>query len=151
MTTMVLGGLWHGAAWTFVAWGAMHGGALAFHRAFFKNKIALGFAAGLILTQGFVLLTWVPFRAESFSDTLTIWSAFIGLRDGGSEMLSHWVWLVLPLIILDALLGRGALNTLKKAKFWRCPMLYWGSLGALSGILLALYPLEASPFVYFQF
>lgn len=151
MTTMVLGGLWHGAAWTFVAWGAMHGGALAFHRAFFKNKVAPGFVVSLVVTQTFVLLTWVPFRAESFGDTLTIWSAFIGVRDGGSEMLNHWVWLVLPLIILDALLGRGALNMLKQAKFWRQPMLYWGSLGALSGILLALYPLEASPFVYFQF
>jgi len=151
MTTMVLGGLWHGAAWTFVAWGALHGTALAFHRAFFKNKIGLGFVVSLIITQGFVLLTWVPFRAESFTDTLTIWSAFTGLRNGGSEMLSPLVWLVLPLIILDALLGRGVLKSLKQTRIWRNPMLYWGSLGALSGILLALYPLEASPFVYFQF
>ena len=151
MTTMVLGGLWHGAAWTFVAWGALHGTALAFHRAFFKNKIVFGFAVSLIVTQVFVLLTWVPFRAESFADTLTIWSAFTGLRDGGSETLSPWVWLVLPLITLDALLGRGVLKRLTQTRIWRNPMLYWGSLGALSGILLALYPLEASPFVYFQF
>ncbi|MEL6413527.1 MAG: MBOAT family O-acyltransferase [Pseudomonadota bacterium] len=151
MATMVLGGLWHGAAWTFVAWGALHGTALAFHRALFKGKRALGFGIGLIATQLFVLLTWVPFRAESFSDTLIIWSAFTGLRAGGSEMLSIWVWLVLPLIALDAMLGRGALKALITLKLWRQPVLYWGSLGALSGILLALYPLEASPFVYFQF
>lgn len=155
MTTMVLGGLWHGAAWTFVAWGAMHGAALAFHRAFFKGKklvgAAYGFALSLVATQAFVLLTWVPFRAESFSDTLTIWSAFTGLREGGSGTITLWVWLVLPLIALDALLGRGALDGLKRARFWRRPAVYWGSLGALLGILLALYPLEASPFVYFQF
>ena len=47
----------------------------------------LGFATCLFLTQFFVLLTWVPFRAESVGYTLTIWSAFAGLRDGGSEML----------------------------------------------------------------
>ncbi len=103
------------------------------------------------MTQVFVLLTWVPFRAESFADTLTIWSAFTGLRDGGSGTLSPWVWLVFPLITLDALLGRGVLKRLTQTRIWRNPMLYWGSLGALSDILLALYPLEASPFVYFQF
>jgi len=142
MTTMVLGGLWHGAAWTFVAWGAMHGAALAFHRAFFKGKklvgAAYGFALSLVATQVFVLLTWVPFRAESFSDTLTIWSAFTGLREGGSGTITLWVWLVLPLIALDALLGRGSLDGLKRARFWRRPAVYWGSLGALLGILLAL-------------
>lgn len=151
MATMVLGGLWHGAAWTFVAWGAMHGTALALHRALFKHKIRVGFAAGLIATQIFVLLTWVPFRAESFGDTLTIWSAFTGLRDGGSAQLSLWVWMVVPLIALDALIGRGAWTRLKRLPVMRQPALYWGGAGALAGLLLALYPLEAAPFVYFQF
>lgn len=151
MATMVLGGLWHGAAWTFVAWGAMHGAALAFHRAVFKGKAALGFVFGLIATQVFVLLTWVPFRADSFGDTATIWWAFTGLREGGSDQISALVWLVLPLIALDALLGRGGLKALTKLTLWRKPVVYWGSLGALCGVLLALYPLEAAPFVYFQF
>jgi len=151
MATMLLGGLWHGAAWTFVAWGALHGAALIFQKAVFRRDIALRFGLGLIATQLFVLLTWVPFRAESFSDMVTIWSAFAGLREGGSMGLSLWVWMVIPLIALDAMLGRGALKRLKSVKLLRRPTLYWGSLGVLSGILLALYPLEATPFVYFQF
>ncbi|MEL6664930.1 MAG: MBOAT family O-acyltransferase [Pseudomonadota bacterium] len=151
MVTMVLGGLWHGAAWTFIAWGAMHGAALAFHRAVFKGRAAMGFVFGLVATQVFVLLTWVPFRAESFGDTLVIWSAFTGLRDGGSAELSSWIWLLVPLIAMDALLGKGGLKQLKESRVFRQPALYWGSLGVLTGILLALYPLEASPFVYFQF
>ena len=151
MVTMVLGGLWHGAAWTFIAWGAMHGAALAFHRAVFKGRAAIGFVFGLVATQVFVLLTWVPFRAESFGDTLVIWSAFTGLRDGGSAELSSWIWLLVPLIAMDALLGKGGLKQLKDSRVFRHPALYWGSLGVLTGILLALYPLEASPFVYFQF
>jgi D-alanyl-lipoteichoic acid acyltransferase DltB (MBOAT superfamily) len=151
MATMLLGGLWHGAAWTFVAWGALHGAALIFQKAVFRRDIALRFGLGIIATQLFVLLTWVPFRAESFADMVTIWSAFVGLRDGGSMELSLWVWMVIPLIALDALLGRGALKRLKSLKLLRRPTLYWGSLGVLSGILLALYPLEATPFVYFQF
>ncbi|GAB5456826.1 MAG: MBOAT family protein [Henriciella sp.] len=151
MVTMVLGGLWHGAAWTFVAWGAMHGAALAFHKAVFKGRAAIGILYGVIATQFFVLLTWVPFRAESFGDTLTIWSAFTGLRAGGSAELSPWIWLLVPLIALDAILGKGGPKALKTSRVFRQPALYWGSLGVLSGIMLALYPLEASPFVYFQF
>lgn len=150
MVTMVLGGLWHGAAWTFVAWGALHGTALAFHRALFRRR-RIGFVFGLIATQVFVLLTWAAFRAESFADTLTIWHAFTGLRSGGSQTLSVLVWCVPGLIGLDALLGRGAFKALLNAPLLRRPMVYWGGLGVLTGILLALYPLEAAPFVYFQF
>ncbi|MEM9178910.1 MAG: MBOAT family O-acyltransferase [Pseudomonadota bacterium] len=151
MATMVLGGLWHGAAWTFVAWGALHGAALIFQKATFRSDIALRFGLGLIATQLFVLLTWVPFRAESFTDTMTVWSAFAGLREGGSAGISAWVWMVVPLIALDAFLGRGGLKRLLNISLLRRSTVYWGSLGVLSGILLALYPLEASPFVYFQF
>ncbi|MEM8616910.1 MAG: MBOAT family O-acyltransferase [Pseudomonadota bacterium] len=151
MATMVLGGLWHGAAWTFVAWGALHGVALSLHRALFKGKRALGFGLGLLATQVFVLLTWVPFRADSFTDTLTIWQAFTGLRSGGSDNLSALVWLVVPLVALDAWLGQGGVRKLSRAAVWRRPALYWGSLGVLVGVLLALYPLETAPFVYFQF
>lgn len=148
MVTMILGGLWHGSAWTFVAWGTLHGGALAFHRAVFKNKLKIGFVLGLICTQVFVLLTWVPFRAESFTDAVSIWFAFTGLRTGGPEVLPMTVWLVLPILALDAVLGRSGFTRLA---FFKRPVVYWGTLGLLIGILLALYPLEAAPFVYFQF
>ncbi|MEM8616296.1 MAG: hypothetical protein AAGF20_05110, partial [Pseudomonadota bacterium] len=112
---------------------------------------ALGFGLGLLATQVFVLLTWVPFRADSFTDTLTIWQAFTGLRSGGGDSLSPLVWLVVPLIALDAWLGQGGVTKLSRAAVWRRPALYWGSLGVLVGVLLALYPLETAPFVYFQF
>jgi len=124
---------------------------LIFQKAMFSRDIALKFGLGLIATPIFVLLTWVPFRAENFSDVMTIWSAFTGLREGGSLGISAWVWLTLPLIAFDALLGRGALKRLRLMPALRAPLLYWGSFGALSGILLALYPLDAAPFVYFQF
>ncbi len=70
MLTMVLGGLWHGASWTFVVWGAMHGAALIVHREWARVTAA---AAGMgkvmkfvavPLTFFWVLLTWVPFRAN---------------------------------------------------------------------------------------
>ncbi|MDJ0920255.1 MAG: MBOAT family O-acyltransferase [Henriciella sp.] len=151
MVTMLLGGLWHGAAWTFVFWGGLHGLALVVHRICFKGRGELGFVIGLCLTQVFVLLTWIPFRAESFSDGLNMLQAFAGLRAGGAEMLPMAVWLILPLLALDAWLGRGGLSRISRAAIWSRPSVYWGGLGSLAGILLALYPLEAAPFVYFQF
>ena len=70
MLTMVLGGLWHGASWTFVVWGAMHGGALVLHREWSRfTESAAGVRRAmkvfaLPLTFLWVLLTWVPFRAN---------------------------------------------------------------------------------------
>ncbi len=152
MATMVLGGLWHGAAWTFVAWGALHGGALVVHRALFgSTRRKIGTVLALIATQGFVLLTWAAFRAEDFADMATVWHAFTGLRDGGPQVLPWFVWLVPILIALDALLGLRGRRLLQALPILRQPVVYWGGLGVTFGLLLALYPLEAAPFVYFQF
>ena len=152
MITMVLGGLWHGAAWTFVAWGALQGAGLSLHRAFFGGSDRrVGWLPALVLTQGFVLLSWAAFRAESFADMASIWHAFTGLRDGGSGMLSWFVWLVPGLIVLDVWLGRHGRRLNRVLPALNRPVLYWGGLGATVGLLLALYPLEAAPFVYFQF
>ena len=70
MLTMVLGGLWHGASWTFVLWGAMHGIALIIHREWSRVTAAMAGVAKVMkfiavpLTVFWVLLTWVPFRAN---------------------------------------------------------------------------------------
>jgi len=152
MATMVLGGLWHGAAWTFVAWGAMHGAALVVHRALFGSTgRRIGTILALIATQGFVLLTWAAFRAEDFADLATVWHAFTGLRDGGAQFLPWFAWLVPGLIALDAFLGLRGRRLVEALPILRQPAVYWGGLGVTVGLLLALYPLEAAPFVYFQF
>src|SRR6202158_191158 len=81
MITMVLGGLWHGAAWTFVAWGALHGIYLFINHAWnnFGTTIPPRFTrlaetAALILTFLSVVVAWVFFRADSISSALTILS-----------------------------------------------------------------------------
>ncbi len=73
MITMLLGGLWHGAAWTFVIWGGLHGFYLGIER-FLQRRFGgatiartPGFRFGLaLLTYFLVNLTWVFFRSRSF-------------------------------------------------------------------------------------
>lgn len=75
--TMLIGGLWHGAAWKFVFWGAMHGVGLAIHKSFKPvlakipdNAFTIFFS--WLLTFLYVSFLWVFFRAQSFSDSLLI-------------------------------------------------------------------------------
>lgn len=78
LTTFVLGGIWHGAGWTFVFWGFLHGMALVIHR-FWKQ---LGFTMPKILawfiTFNFVNISWVFFRAKEWEDAVKVLRGMIG-------------------------------------------------------------------------
>lgn len=67
VVTMLLGGLWHGAAWTFVAWGGLHGVALAANGAWNRAGLRMPALAGWALTMLFVMAGWVLFRAPDFA------------------------------------------------------------------------------------
>jgi alginate O-acetyltransferase complex protein AlgI len=96
MITMLLGGLWHGAAWTFVAWGALHGAYLCINHAWnhFAPKASPRFAhlanvAGLLLTFISVVVAWVFFRADSMDTALYVLSKMMSpanIAFGKSEM-----------------------------------------------------------------
>ena len=78
IVTFVLGGLWHGAAWTFVAWGALHGAGLCCVRLWQRTGHALPAAVAWMLTLPFVTATWVFFRAASLPDAFAIVRAMFG-------------------------------------------------------------------------
>lgn len=77
--TFVLGGLWHGASWMFVIWGALHGGALIVHRLWQKLGVALPKVIAWLVTFNFVNIAWVFFRAESMGDALKVLYGMFGL------------------------------------------------------------------------
>jgi D-alanyl-lipoteichoic acid acyltransferase DltB (MBOAT superfamily) len=79
--TFLLGGLWHGAAWTFVIWGAMHGGALIAHRLWKNAGLRMPAILGWFVTFMFVNITWIFFRAETFPDAMRILGAMFKLPD----------------------------------------------------------------------
>ncbi len=80
VVTMFLGGLWHGAAWTFVLWGLLHGAFLIAHRLWSLLDRPLPRPLAIAVTFLCVVFAWVLFRANSLQDALTIWSAMLGLN-----------------------------------------------------------------------
>ena len=79
MLTFIIGGIWHGAGWTFIFWGFLHGLALMIHR-FWHN---LGFRMNKVLawfiTFNFVNIAWVFFRAKDWSDAIKVLKGMCGM------------------------------------------------------------------------
>lgn len=96
MATFVLGGLWHGAGWTFLAWGALHGFYVLANRLWRRLLAAagrgarppsrLGALAGRTVTFAAVVIAWVPFRAESFAAAWRMLGAMAGREGLGTSL-----------------------------------------------------------------
>jgi D-alanyl-lipoteichoic acid acyltransferase DltB (MBOAT superfamily) len=78
--TFLIGGLWHGANWTFVVWGGMHGAAAVIHRLWKKIHIRIPRILAVVLTFNFINITWLFFRADSIRDAINIMKSMIGLN-----------------------------------------------------------------------
>lgn len=80
MATFLIGGLWHGAGWTFVFWGFLHGAALVIQRLWQKTGIRMPDVLAWFITFNFVNVAWVFFRATSWSDALKVFKGMAGMN-----------------------------------------------------------------------
>jgi len=76
--TFLIGGLWHGASWTFVFWGVLHGLAILAYRMWGKINIAIPDVLAWALTFNFVNMAWIFFRAKNFPDAIAILKGMLG-------------------------------------------------------------------------
>jgi alginate O-acetyltransferase complex protein AlgI len=94
MITMLLGGLWHGAAWTFVVWGLLHGIYLVIEKITGKwgrvNKNAMYAIFFAFLTYTLVNFTWVFFRAKEFTTATNMVMSMLGLNGEGVKILERF-------------------------------------------------------------
>jgi len=79
MTTFLIGGLWHGAGWTFVFWGFLHGLALVIHRVWRQLGFTMGIGLAWFITFNFINISWVFFRAKTWDDALKVLNAMFSL------------------------------------------------------------------------
>ncbi|MBL8697719.1 MAG: MBOAT family protein [Alphaproteobacteria bacterium] len=107
MIVMLLGGLWHGAGWTFVIWGGLHGAFLAINHAWrdwrgahARPASAAGRWVGRLLTFLTVTVLWVPFRADGLATTISLWRGLVGLN--GVVLPEHYA-AIGPLVALAPL------------------------------------------------
>ena len=150
--TFLIGGFWHGANWTFVAWGLLHGIALVIHRLWQKTGIKMSNALGITITFLFANFAWVFFRALTISDAFEVIKSMVGIKVAhysGSHVFTD-IYL-LPMMLMGVLL-----------LFWKNPkelvaefkpdyrhLAYMIVLGLLG--LLFLNSITASDFLYFDF
>jgi len=161
MVTMLLGGLWHGASWNFVVWGALHGGALTVTRLWQRwrgsralaneaRDSVLGHALCTLATFHFVCLAWVFFRAPTFAHA-TLALAQLG---HGAWTMEHITPKVVPVILVAMALHfvPGDWDARAREAFVRTPAVVQGLV--LAGAALAVHMAASAtpePFLYGQF
>ncbi|MGR8920176.1 MAG: MBOAT family O-acyltransferase [Gammaproteobacteria bacterium] len=147
LVTMLLCGLWHGAGWTFVAWGGLHGLAVCVNRAWLLTGRRLPPFAGQSLTLAFVVVGWVLFRAEAFSVARDM---LVAMFSGAWTTLDDEAW---PLIGVGwALALFGPTNVEAARSAWVTRRAVAAVLGvALVAVCLRVGQGRGLEFIYFQF
>jgi len=151
LVTMLLGGLWHGAGWTFVVWGGIHGAGLAGHRALADHGWTPPWAwFNRLVTFLFVTAAWVVFRAPDLDVAGNVYAAMLGLRgvDSLATFGAHvglWSALALGALLIFVSVAPSTAH-LQPRPTWRWALLTGILLGA--AVLAIAAP---SPFLYFQF
>jgi D-alanyl-lipoteichoic acid acyltransferase DltB (MBOAT superfamily) len=158
--TRLLGGLWHGASWKFILWGAMHGTVLIIEKAFnipksTSKSFPLKLIAG-ILTFHFVAFCWIFFRASDFSNAMNVisnigaiewspqmwWMVLTGYQNVAIVLLIGFLWHFIPQKVQDKQLEL----------FHKIPLVGKMVLFAvIIWVISATASSEVQPFIYFQF
>ncbi|NND62483.1 MAG: MBOAT family protein [Flavobacteriaceae bacterium] len=154
--TMLLGGLWHGAAWTFVVWGALHGSYLIIER-LLKNvvKIKINAWNGILLallTYTCVNITWVFFRAREFGTAKNLITSMFFMNEDGEKILQYIdilkVSIVITLLFICHWIMR---NTSMKEMSTKVNPWVFGIFWAFLFFAIIISQGSGEQFIYFQF
>jgi alginate O-acetyltransferase complex protein AlgI len=168
MATMILGGLWHGAAWTFVAWGVLHGAGLCLNHGWraLARRLGLSLPTWLAWLTTFVFIDccWICFRAPSFSRAIEIgrgmlgWNGLIGpkqvlldwsVKDGAGSAAFDPRLPILALLFVAVL---ALPNAWRWCQDERRPSSWWSAVAlALLLVFSVMYMTEVKEFVYDRF
>ena len=166
LVVMLLGGLWHGAAWSFVLWGGMHGSWLACERLFFKHvKSRIGLfnlnsilarscyqLCGWLITMLVVFLAWIPFRITDYATISSVFSKlFLLTHSEGISQQPHYSVLITLVLFLVVHIPIHLLNNQQFQFRFNCNVArisycFWSLICAF-----ILGAADVETFIYFQF
>lgn len=159
LTTMLLGGLWHGASLKFIVWGGLHGFALALHKGWTslgrKWKFSLPKPLAWILTFHFVLACWIPFRANDFAEIQVFITRMFQLNSL-SILPEVFLQFKMPVsLILAGFFIQFLPDSVKSGlsvRFSKSPIVFQAIATAFILVFIYQFKLaESQPFIYFQF
>jgi alginate O-acetyltransferase complex protein AlgI len=153
---MLLGGLWHGASWNFVVWGGLHGLLLGAERSFGRRPVYffLPRSVRIVVTFILVLITWVFFRAETFSGALLYLGSMFGLVNVPQTSLLLGSIIYTPYSLWA--MGIAAIIVWRAPQTWdwsrkMTPLKVAGALLLFATSIAVLSMQSYNPFIYFNF
>jgi D-alanyl-lipoteichoic acid acyltransferase DltB (MBOAT superfamily) len=158
--TMVLGGLWHGAAMTFLVWGAIHGGFLALER-LVRERWRAAYPAPVLptpvstvlrwlLTFHVVCLAWIFFRADSVGTAFDVLGGMV-TGSGAAPLVTTLALVTIALAILSQLVPPTAVHGMQRRFTALAPAAQVALLAAALTVIDVLGPDGVAPFIYFRF
>jgi D-alanyl-lipoteichoic acid acyltransferase DltB (MBOAT superfamily) len=161
MLTMLVGGLWHGAGWTFVAWGALWGAGLVAERAWHDRRAARGVqpstptAAGLmwrrLATFNFACLGWIFFRSDSFGTATDVITGLFTRWDESAPLVTSGVLAAIAIGIAWQYVPERFVERLMSS-FSGLRLAFQASILAVTlTVVAAMGPQGVAPFIYFRF
>jgi alginate O-acetyltransferase complex protein AlgI len=152
--TMLLGGLWHGASWNFLIWGAIHGAMLVVERLWAQFRPAglpkAPLWLGRLYTFHVVTVAWVFFRIKDYGDAIGFLRRIWRGQDG-ALIFSPWIG---AMIAIGLACQFGPHDGVQKLGRWLRGQSFWAAAGLVALVLLVVEGLRGAgvaPFIYFQF
>ncbi|AXH14157.1 membrane-bound O-acyltransferase family protein [Malaciobacter mytili LMG 24559] len=175
MAIFIIGGFWHGAGWTFIFWGFLHGFALVLHRAWSSLGFKLYTWLAWLVTFNFVNIAWVFFRAKEWDDALKVLSGMLGLSginlpnilSGKLAFLNHYgiefgnfvinikgdnftpLWLLFGFILI--LVFRNTNQRINRFRLSKDNIIFYGVLCGVFLFVGVMFIGSESEFLYFNF
>jgi len=156
LLVMLLGGLWHGAAWTFVAWGAYHGVLLAIERGWAKHVGQRILPRWIAVPVVFIIVSlgWVWFRANSFAEATALFSCLFGFSSAAENTLLLDGWIRQPYLLLTLFIAIGIAWFAPPTHRFLAKVGMGKALWVIFIFLLAVVAMSNqsfNPFIYFNF
>jgi len=157
LVVMLLAGLWHGASWTFVVWGGLHGAALVVHKVWSDRRVlrpSVPVAVGSVLawasTWLFVSLAWVFFRSADMPGALVMLGRMLGYGPtAGVEWIATSALVLVPVVLAASIVYARGLVGIGPVRLGTFKGAFVAT--ALLIALILFWPTVSSPFIYLQF